>query len=301
MELNKNKKILVTHNGKFHSDDIFACATLSIFLERKGEEFEVIRTRNEEIIKNGDYVFDVGCIYDKEKNRFDHHQVGGAGKHANGIEYASFGLVWEKFGVEVSGGETEAKTIEDKIVSPIDANDNGINLYKNTIDDVVPYEFHNIVSVFMPTWEEVDLDKDKIFLDLVSFAKKILQREIIKVKNKENDKSAVINIYENMPDKRLVVFDKPYSWKDALAEYSQPLYVIFPREDGSWAVSTVRKEKHSFNNKKDLPFDWAGLRDKELQKITGVSDAVFCHRALFLAVAKTKEGAIKLAELALQN
>jgi len=41
------------------------------------------------------------------------------------------------------------------------------------------------------------------------------------------------------------------------------------------------------------------LRDKELQKVTGVADAIFCHRSLFLAVVKSKEGAIKLAELTL--
>jgi uncharacterized UPF0160 family protein len=41
------------------------------------------------------------------------------------------------------------------------------------------------------------------------------------------------------------------------------------------------------------------LKDEELQKISGVSDATFCHRGLFLAGAKSKEGAIKLAEIAL--
>ena len=65
-------KKLVTHDGSFHTDDIFACATLSILLDKNKENFEVIRTRDEEIIKNGDYVFDLGGIYEPEKNRFDH-------------------------------------------------------------------------------------------------------------------------------------------------------------------------------------------------------------------------------------
>jgi len=50
-----------------------------------------------------------------------------------------------------------------------------------------------------------------------------------------------------------------------------------------------------------LPSAWAGLRDAELQKVSGVEDAVFCHRALFTAVARSKEGAIKLAQIALQS
>jgi len=43
------------------------------------------------------------------------------------------------------------------------------------------------------------------------------------------------------------------------------------------------------------------LQDEELQKVSGVSDAVFCHRALFMVVAKSRAGAIQLAELALEN
>ena len=75
--INKNKnsiKKLITHNGSFHTDDLFACAILSIVLEDSGQKFEIIRTRDEDIVKNGDYVFDVGGIYDVENNRFDHHQ-----------------------------------------------------------------------------------------------------------------------------------------------------------------------------------------------------------------------------------
>jgi len=50
-----------------------------------------------------------------------------------------------------------------------------------------------------------------------------------------------------------------------------------------------------------LPKSWAGKRDRELEKITGVAGAIFCHRNLFLAVAKTKEAILQLAELALKE
>jgi len=36
-----------------------------------------------------------------------------------------------------------------------------------------------------------------------------------------------------------------------------------------------------------------GLRDDELSKASGVSDAVFCHKAGFLFVAKNKEGVLE--------
>src|ERR1035437_8037366 len=96
----KQKKILVTHNGIFHADDIFATATLSLLLDG---HIKVTRTRDENLIKSADYVYDVGGIYDPALNRFDHHQVGGAGKRDNGIPYAAFGLVWMQYGETVCG------------------------------------------------------------------------------------------------------------------------------------------------------------------------------------------------------
>src|SRR3989344_6430775 len=99
-------KKLITHNGSFHADDIFAAATFILYLERTNNDFsaqggpalgwEIIRTRDEEIIKSGDYVFDVGGVYDEVENRFDHHQKGGAGQRppppeGGAVGYASFG------------------------------------------------------------------------------------------------------------------------------------------------------------------------------------------------------------------
>ena len=63
----------------------------------------------------------------------------------------------------------------------------------------------------------------------------------------------------------------------------------------------VRDNPHQFKNRKDLPAEWAGLRDAELARVTGVADAVFCHRNRFMAVARTKEGAVALAKLALKT
>ena len=56
---------IITHNAGFHTDDVFAVATLQLLL---GDKTEVIRTRDEEIIQSGDYVVDVGGIYDEDNN-----------------------------------------------------------------------------------------------------------------------------------------------------------------------------------------------------------------------------------------
>ena len=299
----KSKKILVTHDGSFHTDDVFACATLSIYLTNAGEKFQIIRSRDEEIINSADYVFDVGGKYNAGQNRFDHHQVGGAGKNASDVSYSSFGLVWQKFGTEVAGNKEAALSIERKLVTPVDANDNGIDLYKSNFSEILPYTLQDVISIFSSTALE-DMEKDEQFLKALVWAKEILTREIKKANDQIEITKIIKGYYEKAEDKRLIVVDKPkvsrYEIWDALRDFKEPLFAVYG-DNEDWSVVAMRKEKNSFGNRKDLPKSWAGLRAKELQDITGVKDAVFCHNNLFMTVAKSKEGAIRLAELALQS
>ncbi len=299
--MNSNKKKLVTHNGKFHSDDIFACATLSLVLESLNEPLEVIRTRDIEIIKEGDYVFDVGGVYDPDNNRFDHHQLGGAGKRENGIEYASFGLVWKKFGIILCAKEEVVNSVDNKLVTPVDAQDNGIDLYTTNFEGVLPYAIWDAFSSFLPTWKEEENVTDRMFLEMVEIAKKILKREVKRAQDKLEAKVLVEKAYQETTDKRLIVLDIYYPWREALIAYPEPLFVVTPRLGGKWDLQTINVKLNSFKARKDLPKEWGGLLNKDLEDATGVPDAVFCHRGLFLAVADSKEGILKLAELALKN
>lgn len=295
-----NNKKLITHNGSFHSDDIFACATLCLVLEKNGEQFEIIRTRDPEIIKNGDYVFDVGGVYDKESNRFDHHQKGGAGGRLFGdlsIEYASFGLVWEKFGIELCGSQEVVDMIDKKLVASTDAFDNGFSLFENR-NETSPYLIQHAFLAMVPTWKE-DLSNDEMFLKSVTIAKEFLLREIIHMQDAILAEEAVSLIYNKAEDKRILILDKNYE-EEAFLNFPEVLFVIYPRIDKTWGIRAVKNDLKSFKNRKDFPKSWAGLRDEELQNVTGVRDVVFCHRGLFLAVANSKEGAIKLAQIAVE-
>ncbi|MEK7539110.1 MAG: MYG1 family protein [Patescibacteria group bacterium] len=296
----KLKKTLVTHDGSFHTDDIFAAATISIYLEKNGETFEIIRTRDKEIIDSGDYVFDVGGIYDSRSNKFDHHQTGGAGVR-EGIPYAAFGLVWQKFGLEVAGKKEVVDFIERKFVISVDANDNGVDLSKNNFPNILAYTLQDVFATFSPTALE-DMEKDKQFAKALVWAKEILKREIKKANDQIEITKIIRNSYEKAKDKRLIVIDAPkvsrYEIWDALQDFPKSLFVVYG-DNEDWSIVAMRKEKNNFGNRKNFPTTWAGLRGKELQNITGVQDAVFCHNNLFLSVAKSKEGAIKLAELAL--
>ena len=297
MKINK----LVTHDGSFHADDIFACATLCLVLEKEGVKFEITRARNEEIIKNGDYFFDVGGVYDAETNRFDHHQKGGAGKRENSIEYSSFGLVWKKFGLKLTGSEEITELIDEHLVAPVDAFDNGFDLVENKYD-ISPYFIQHFFISMRPTWAEKDISNDKMFLKSVEIAKEILSREIMQAKDTFLAKERIISIYQNATEKRIIILDESYPYENILNNFSEPLFVVYPKtNDNLWGVKVIKENPKTFKSRKDFPSLWGGLQNEELQKISGVQDAVFCHKGLFMAVAKSKEGAIKLAQIAVES
>lgn len=298
---------IITHNGNFHADDVFAVATILLVLEQsdfsgwRDAVPQIIRTRDAELIKTGDFVVDVGGIYDEENNRFDHHQYGGAGVHSNNIPYASFGLVWKKFGPKLCGSLIVADIVEHKLVMPIDGTDNGIDMYEPVFPDVTPYTIYDFLYSFFPTWKDTDTHIDEVFHTVVEVAREMLRREIKNGRDNTEARLIVEELYHKSDDHRIVILDKSYPAEvlDVLQRYPEPLFVIRPDEQNStWKVNAVRKNGYSFENKKNFPKAWAGKRDGDLALVTGVHDAVFCHNKLFLAVAGSKEGALELAKKA---
>ncbi|MBI2476256.1 MAG: MYG1 family protein [Candidatus Taylorbacteria bacterium] len=301
------KVVIVTHDGMFHADDVFAVAALLCLLDTAPVLATIVRTRDEDIIRKADFVVDVGAVYDAEKNRFDHHQAGGAGKRPNGlpaqagIPYAAFGLVWRKFGQTIALSEAVAEIVDQNLAAPIDAGDNGVDIYKKTFADVGPYLVDGYLHNIRPTWQEGTGMLDERFLEAVGAARQVLKREIAHAAARAAATALVRQAYDLAADKRLIALDAFYPHEKILAEYPEPLFVIFPKPDGVWNVKAIRDDTASFKNRKDLPADWAGKRDRELAELTGVPDALFCHNGRFMAVARSREGAIALAQKALQS
>lgn len=295
----KPKLTIATHNGRFHPDDVFAVAVLDMVFEKK-YKIKVVRTRDMEIIKKADMVVDIGGEYEPDKGKFDHHQIGGADKRDNGIPYASFGLVWKKYGEMLCGGKEVADEIEKLLAEPTDAGDSGVEIVIKKYEGVHPYAVYDIMETFMPSWKE-NFSFDRVFGPAVVFAKKIIQREIVLHKDKLEAVALVENIYKNSDDKRLLVLPKHYSFGGYTKKFPELLFVVFPNVDGEWALKTIQDDPDTFVNRKNLPESWAGKGGQELEKITGVHGSIFCHPNLFVAKAKTKEAILKLAEIALNS
>lgn len=289
---------ILTHDDRFHADDVFGVAALQLMFGV--DTTNIIRSRNKEKIKNADIVLDVGGIYNIATKRFDHHQPGGAGERNNGIQYASFGLIWKEYGEQLCGSEEAAQIVDASLVQPIDAGDNGIVI--STPIEGMPFEYviNTMMGSFGPTWKEDDSVLDTHFEYVVSFARELIKREIAFAQARTEATPYIQNAYEQAEDKRLLILDGYYPWISVVKTMPEVLFVISPSKNkDKWRVNAVQESL--FVNKKSLPQEWAGLQSEELQKVTGVPDAQFCHRALFMAVAESKEGAIALAQKALSQ
>lgn len=298
---NKNK-ICITHNGTFHADDLFATATLSIL---NNGNIKIIRTRDPRIIATGDYVYDVGGVYDPETNRFDHHQKGGAGERDNGIPYSSFGLIWRKYGEQICGDKEVANYIDRKLIQPIDAVDNGVDIVKPIFEGVSYYGADQVFLNFIPTWKENEGEIDSIFKKQVSKVVELLKREIEVAKSDTEAKNIVLDIYNNSKDKQIIFLEKAfprYLYQKTLSKLPEPLYVVMPSGHSSmWKVEAVAKSPETMESRKSFPESWRGFFDGDPKfiEISGVSDAFFCHKSGFLIVAKSRSGAVELAQKAL--
>ncbi|MBP6908198.1 MAG: MYG1 family protein [Candidatus Pacebacteria bacterium] len=290
------KKILVTHNSTFHADDVFATAILKL---RFGNNVTIIRSRDASTIEKADVVYDVGGIYDPEKDRFDHHQPERAGNRPNSIPYASFGLVWKKYGPDICGSLEVADALDAYLVQAIDAPDNGVDLFTLT-RDIVPYLFSAGLYTFRPTWKEDSNYVDEGFFEAVAIAEKILARAIIQARDRVEGERAVIDAYNKAEDKRVLILDDRYPWEEVALTFPEALFVIAPRmNDGQWKAEGVRVKKGSMECKIYFPETWAGKYHQELADVTGIQGSVFCHLGRFMVTAKTKEDVLALVKMTL--
>jgi uncharacterized UPF0160 family protein len=284
---------VATHSGNFHADDVFSIAALKAIFP----SFKLIRTRDQELISKANIVVDVGGEYDPETGRFDHHQRGGAGERENGIPYSSFGLIWQKYGVEICQGNTEvANSVDAGLVSNIDAIDCG---YGDGVAKGI--SLSQTISMFNPTWQE-ETHFDTCFDEAVDFASRVLARFIASANGGISAKDIVAKAIETAEDPRVIVLEQYTPWKRTVHALSkEALYIVYPSDTGQWRIQAVPVELGSFEDRKSLPKEWAGLSGQELKDVTGLDDAMFCHNGLFIAGAESFESTMKMAEMALKD
>ena len=316
-------KTIATHSGSFHADDVFGVGVLmGVF-----PSHTLVRTRQNAPIEAADFAVDVGGLWDAATGRFDHHQRGftGArparlvdGVEVPGVGYASAGLVWDAHGEAYvaalalsSGYALDA----DAIGNTVRSIDHSLVQYLDIVDtgqgDVAPgiFGLSALVAQLNTNWmEEGGLSSDakaalqqSRFCEAVAIVRKFLDRAIVKKIAQIRSRDIVRQAPRLLNGRVLHLQEGGMPWTTVVVdEMPEVLFVIYPDSDGDqYQLKTVPVANGSFVSRKDLPKTWGGLRDQELAAVTGVADSVFCHSNLFIGGARTLNGAVRLAELAL--
>jgi uncharacterized UPF0160 family protein len=292
--------LIATHDGSFHADEVFAIAALGLL----GERIEVLRTRDREVLAGADVRVDVGFRYDPETGDFDHHQREFDRVRANGIGYASFGLVWREYGVRVCEGDEEvADAVDASLVQGVDANDTGQQLTESLVEGAYPLTVNGVIGAFNARWDEtLTPEQERLrFDEAVDLARGILAREVLSAASGRRSVRIVHDAIAAATDPRLIELPVNAPWKQVLVPAApDALYIIYPKRQG-YGLEAVPRDLGSFENRRDLPAAWGGLEGDDLVAVTGVPDALFCHAKRFLVVASSHEGIVQLARLALDG
>lgn len=292
-----NIKTLGTHNGKFHADDVMATAILSLLLG----DIKVTRTRDENILRTLDFVYDIGF------GEFDHHQLDKEIRE-NDVPYAACGLVWREFGSRIiqkfnsEFDEEDIRSIFDcvdkNLVQGIDASDNGIDI-KSEINVTT---ISDIVQSFNPAWDSVD-SKDEAFEEAVRYATEVIKRIISRQVSVIKARVIVDEAFQNRKTNEIMVLKTGCPWLKQLLKIdinNEILFVISPNDNNAeYKIQTVKKTADTFEARKDLLESIRGKSSEEINSIIKIDDAIFCHKAGFIASAKSLESAMKIGELSI--
>ncbi|OGO78033.1 MAG: hypothetical protein A2Y23_09275 [Clostridiales bacterium GWB2_37_7] len=264
-------------------------------------EIELVRTRDEEMLKNLDIVYDVG------DGEFDHHQVDKEFREG-GTPYAASGLIWRKFGKEVvrinapTLSEDEVynvfRYIDRNLIESIDASDNGI---RGAMTIIPTPNISTLISNFNPPWDADAENEDEYFHQAVKLADVVLGNALAQQISTVKAKAHIAAAFEKRPRPELLVLERSYPWARVLNSIDrerQVLFVAFPREE-EFLLQTVRGNG-SLGNRKSLPEAWAGKRDEELNETVGIDDGIFCHSGRFIAGARSFESIMKMADIAIE-
>lgn len=192
--LTEELKTGFTHGGVFHADDVFATALLVLI----NPDISVTRGfRAPE-----DFA---GIVYDIGGGEYDHHQKDSRVRE-NGVPYAAFGLLWERFGTMLVSDE-DVREFDRSFVQPIDKSDNTGEA--------------NILSLIIadknPSWQESSRQMDDAFWDAVHMAKEILEGRFKQIRA---DREAYDAVREKAArcGGRVLHLDQAMPWKDAVRE-----------------------------------------------------------------------------------
>ena len=295
---------LVTHSGGFHADEVLS----SVVLTKLFPQAHLVRSRDRGWITPAAdrIIFDVGGDYNAEAQIFDHHQRPSP-LRADAQPYSSFGLIWAHYGRDylLASGlpadhieEVHAK-FDTKFVLPIDLLDNGA-MEPSVAGLLSIMTLPSLLGSLKPVFDDPSpTADDDAFQAALGVARQFVEALVRNLAAKLRSQSVVaqaIVAAGAAPVLELPV-GMPYLSELIKAEADHILFVVIPR-GADWTLNCIKLSHDTFDQRADLPAEWAGLTDAALEAASGVMGAKFCHNARFIAVANSRDAIMQMAAIA---
>lgn len=271
------------HSGPFHADEVTACALL-VFCDLVDRD-RIVRTREPARLEQCQFVCDVGREYNPETLRFDHHQKEYTGP------YSSAGMVLEYLEKKEILAKGFAHFLRREFVHGVDEWDNGRASPKWGFSD-----FSQVVDSYVPNEHDVsDAEMDEAFHAALDFVCGFLERLGNRFEYLSKCTELVQGVMDQMDE--CLVFESSHSWLEpffALGGESHPAKFVIMPMGGHWKLRAIPPTyERRMEVRCPLPKAWAGLSGEELQAVSAISGAIFCHKGCFISGWKTKEDALK--------
>lgn len=278
-----------------HADEVLAAALFFIFFP--STSWKYIFSRREDRFKEADFVFDTG------EGLLDHH-----GKQSSpGVAACTkvFLLMRNTFRDSVPEGAWERFA---DIVCRTAALDTG-----EEAENPFPWLFP-IVQEYQATYEGEETYVTGPVTDNILFEKLVgrVVEELLAILCQEKLKEKTAKYAEEQiaaqASSPVVVFSRETRFADVKALlWSLPniaVYYVSPESDSDWRVLCAAPKSEEFSRfgaVKLIPEEFRSLRNDALTSKTGIPGGIFSHAAGFIAGFKTKDSAVKFAELCVEK
>lgn len=250
----------------------------------------IFRTQDPVLLKKakrsqGVFVLDVGGEHNESFRNFDHHQESMHETWEDGTPYSCTGLIWKwlrKSGhvPESVLSSQEAEELEQGLIRPLDAHDNGLTIYPHAV----------ACEGFNRNGAEEE-EEAMQFTKALRFMEEVLENAIYQAKTKVQARRQLTQAWENTGRGRpyLVLKDR-LAYPDGtglLKEVTEgkALLLGIPGRPGRFNLISTSLESR-FDTACPVPEEWRGKMDFEVSDSQGALNLTFAHKTGFMCIVE---------------
>lgn len=212
---------------------------------------------------------------------------------------------------------TQLKTIFIKVyqsfIQEIDGIDNGVPQFDGEPQYRINTHLSSRVKTFNPDWmdEKTPDEVDELFHKAMEYVGKEFDDKVTYFGNawlpaRNIVEKAVQDRFNVHESGEIMELPRFCPWQEHLRGIEAELggieikYVLFNSGADDFRVQCVPVKEGSFICRKFLHKAWCGIRDEELEKVSGIEGIKFVHVTGFIGGHKTRDGTLKMAEISLK-